>query len=217
MSHDPAAEASEILAGLVRLDPTGWYSHPGTWETRGRTQVRHVTHEGPGGRLDVAVTGRALGAYPWARLRAAAPTADATWRRAASPVDGARPTPAPLRHALGGCLPAQGVADWASAPWPAPAYDGEDVVAYGARNLLVALLVARRSARHRAWAQCDEDGGWPVVYVETRHGQVSWHIPPWDLPLLDLKALLRARRPRDAWDGIVHGEDKPGAIRAVLR
>lgn len=69
--------------------------------------------------------------------------------------------------------------------------------AYFDRNLLA--LAFARMALDRGWTagiRLDpDDPDWPVLYVDTPHGQVSWHLPSRDFDLSFLPSYGRE------WDG----------------
>ena len=50
---------------------------------------------------------------------------------------------------------------------------------YGERNLIAQAFAAvmEELGYHVAWGVDPAEPDWPVLYVETEHGQVSWHIP----------------------------------------
>lgn len=70
--------------------------------------------------------------------------------------------------------------------------------AYAERNQLVAAL-----ARHYRPAYCylpPGENDWPIVYIETPAGQLSWHIPPVEAVLLGI-ADLPTTPEGYKWDG----------------
>ena len=50
---------------------------------------------------------------------------------------------------------------------------------YGERNLIAQAFAAvmEELGYHVAWGVDPAEPDWPVLYVETEYGQVSWHIP----------------------------------------
>ena len=50
---------------------------------------------------------------------------------------------------------------------------------YGERNLIAQAFAAvmEELGWHVAWGVDPAEPDWPVLYVQTTHGQVSWHIP----------------------------------------
>jgi hypothetical protein len=52
-------------------------------------------------------------------------------------------------------------------------------VVYRDRNLVVQAFASAMEGLgyHVAWGPGEGDPEWPVLYVHTGHGQVSWHIP----------------------------------------
>lgn len=54
---------------------------------------------------------------------------------------------------------------------------------YRERNALVAFLASKYGG---VLVEDSEDcPGWGIVYIETKFGQLSWHIPPRDFDLFD--------------------------------
>jgi hypothetical protein len=52
-------------------------------------------------------------------------------------------------------------------------------VVYRDRNLVVQAFASAMEGLgyHVAWGPGEGDPDWPVLYISTMHGQVSWHIP----------------------------------------
>jgi hypothetical protein len=50
---------------------------------------------------------------------------------------------------------------------------------YADRNLVVQAFASamEQAGRHVAWGVDESEPDWPVLYIETPAGQVSWHIP----------------------------------------
>lgn len=62
----------------------------------------------------------------------------------------------------------------------------EVAAVYAERNAVVCALARAMHAAGSTvgWArdERDETGGWPVLYIDTPAGQVSWHLPKDELP-----------------------------------
>lgn len=218
MSHNPAAEAWALL-GTIASYRTETFSHPAGDEARGRRGVRVVSFEDRGGGLlNIEVPQRYWWLFNWHRLRKAAPV---SWKRerVLKDLDGPE-----LLYALGGCWPGRAEA-WMEERGGRIHRFLDEEQDYAARNVLVAVLASEPPGRIRCWAEPDEYGT-AVVYAESfrysrfdqaaSYKQVSWHIPHWDMWLFDWDQLCGAKLSVDVWDGVLHGEMKPAAIRAAL-
>lgn len=92
---------------------------------------------------------------------------------------------------------------------------------YKDRNLLV-QLAAFLAIEVEDWADSvvgygvgvgddPSEPGWPVVYIETPEGQLSWHVPKEEVILPD-----QCRADKPEWDGHTT-EEKQERIRRLLR
>jgi hypothetical protein len=66
-----------------------------------------------------------------------------------------------------------------------------------------AYLVANLAARYPSYLACNDsdEPGWPVVYIHTPLGQMSWHISADDLDLFDHVLFAELDDPAVQWDG----------------
>lgn len=84
---------------------------------------------------------------------------------------------------------------------------------YEDRNLL-ALAFARLAEEKGwpvGWRNDEETPGWPVIYVETPEGQVSWHVPATLIEGLTLPLFPHA------WDGHSSKEKRERLRKIIFR
>lgn len=83
--------------------------------------------------------------------------------------------------------------------WTPPGDPGRLTAAYRERARLVAHLAAQYPAVI-TYADQDEPD-WPIVYVDTPAGQLSWHLSKADLDLFPHVSTVGHHDPRAEWDG----------------
>lgn len=89
-----------------------------------------------------------------------------------------------------------------------PVYQLNEV--YRERNALVAFLANLYGG---VFIEDSNDlPGWGIVYIETRYGQMSWHIPPRDFDLFEDVEVVTTHE----WDGHIT-EEKYGRLAALSR
>jgi|GEM_PF-2435163 len=64
-----------------------------------------------------------------------------------------------------------------------------------------AHLVANLASRYPAVIATTDEPDWPVIYIDTPTGQLSWHLAVADLDLFDHVTRVPASDPRARWDG----------------